>query len=164
MTVLPFVDPREHSERTATQQAESVAVRGSYRAPTGRVGRFRGSFRLERLVTEYEHPAVAGVFAGVLCDADGRQIAIASRRHTAAVEVVPLPRTSVLHLGPVDVNVHGFMVTMAETTIELANERLPSAWSAHEHAVTDPSAGAGPLPSVTEILDRVRLRTTGRGR
>jgi hypothetical protein len=63
--------------------------------------------------------AAAGVFTGHLFDADGSRIGMGSRRCTAVVEVI-LCRTALLaRLGPVDVNLLGFRVTMAEVTVDV---------------------------------------------
>ena len=46
------------------------------------------SYRLERLLTAFGQLTAAGVLTGARVDDDGAPVAIGSRRHTAAAELV----------------------------------------------------------------------------
>lgn len=101
-------------------------VHGSYHSPSGRTGTFTGSYRLERLLTQFGHPAATGVFTGELVDADRSHVGHGSRRHTAAVQVRDTAAGLVLRLGPVDVNLHGFLVTMDEVEVYVGEQPEPA--------------------------------------
>ena len=119
MTVLPF-EPR--SARTGTGSRAISAATGSFTAPSGLAGTFSGSYRLERLRTEHDQLVAVGVLTGVLCDADSTHVTIGSRRHTAAADVVSGPFEHVVRLGPVDVNLAGFMVAVDEISVVINRE------------------------------------------
>ena len=115
MTVLPFPGRTTgvvDGDRRPTEPEGSPQVTGRFACPAGGEGVFTGTYRLERLVDQYGQLAAAGVFTGELTDAGGRRIGLASRRHTAAVEVAGTTGGQVLRLGPVDVNLHGFLVAV----------------------------------------------------
>lgn len=124
MTVTPL---HEHPRRRPAQvpMPRSVAAAGTFAAPSGSAGTFRGSYRLERLVNEHGQTAAAGVFAGELVDADGTVVGTGSRRHTAAVQVEARRTSLVAQLGPVEVNVLGFPVLMAALEVALPRD-LPA--------------------------------------
>jgi hypothetical protein len=117
MTVIPFVNRRTHSGAGPSIAAQTAAT-GTFCSPSGRAGTFTGAFRLERFVTRPGRMAVAGVFTGVLVDADGSRIGMGSRRCTAAVEVIAGRTALRARFGPVDVNLLGLRVTMAEVTVD----------------------------------------------
>ena len=74
---------------------------------------------MERLRTEFEQLAAAGVLTGELMEPDGTQVAVGSRRHTAAAVMVPDPGRHLVRIGPMDVNVAGFMVSVGEVTVSV---------------------------------------------
>jgi len=117
MTVIPFAGRGTHS-RARTPVAAQTAATGTFCSPSGRAGSFIGAFRLERLVFRPGRMAAAGVFTGELIDADGSRIGMGSRRCTAVVEVIAERTAMLARLGPVDVNLLGFRVTMAEVTVD----------------------------------------------
>jgi hypothetical protein len=118
MTVTPLhAQPPRRTRQAAMPR--SVAVAGTFQAPSGAPGIFRGSYRLERLVSEHGQTAAAGVFAGELVEADGTVVGTGSRRHTAAVLVAAARSTFVAQLGPVEVNVIGFPVLMGPFEVTL---------------------------------------------
>jgi hypothetical protein len=117
MTVIPFAIRRSHSGGGSPMAAQTAAT-GTFCSPSGRAGTFTGAFRFERFVSRSGRMAVAGVFTGVLVDADGSRIGMGSRRCTAAVEVISGRTALLARLGPVDVNLLGFRVTMAEVTVD----------------------------------------------
>jgi hypothetical protein len=124
MTVTPLhAHPRRRTRPVATPRP--VAVAGSFSAPSGSAGTFRGSYRLERLVSEHGQTAAAGVFTGELVDADGSVVGTGSRRHTAAVLVEARRASLVAQLGPVEVNVIGFPVQMRALEVPLPRD-LPA--------------------------------------
>jgi len=78
-----------------------------------------GTYRLERFVSQFGQLAAVGVFAGALVDADGAEIGVGSRQQTVAVEVTEGPTGVVARLGPVDVNLFGFLVGVDEIAVDL---------------------------------------------
>jgi len=77
------------------------------------------SYRFERLVSQFGEPAAAVIFAGDVVDADGSHLCRGSRRHTAAARVVTTASVLVVRVGPVDVNINGLLVIMAEVAVRL---------------------------------------------
>lgn len=154
MTVIPFT-PHAARPQPGTRPplpAEAV-VTGSFQSPSGRTGTFEGTYRLERFVSQFCQLAAAGVFTGELLDAGGGHIGFGSRRHTGAVEVVAGPTTLLAHLGPVDVNVLGFLVTMPELTVHVEQA---TAEIAEALRVIGPPPDRDGLPaSVTELISKV---------
>jgi hypothetical protein len=73
---------------------------------------------LERVVSQLGGTAAVGVFTGELTDADGSHIGMGSRRCTAVVEIIADRTARLARLGPVDVNLLGFRVTVAEVTVD----------------------------------------------
>jgi hypothetical protein len=121
MTVIPFLTRRAKPSEPGTVPplpADAVAT-GTFHSPSGRAGAFTGTYRLERFVSQFGQLAAAGVFTGELTNSDGSHIGMASRRHTAAVEVIATRTTLLARLGPVDVNLLGFIVTVAELTLNV---------------------------------------------
>ncbi len=110
MTVLPFTT--RASARDDDVGAAAPDLTGHFTPPGGGDGLFTGTYRLERLVDQYGQTAAAGVFTGELIGADRRRIGLASRRHVAAAEVLDDAHGRWVSLGPVDVNLLGFLVTV----------------------------------------------------
>lgn len=118
MTVLPF-STRESRRRGSLGSSGTLSapVTGTFRSPSGRQGRFTGTYRLERLRTEYDQLVAAGVVTGELLDADDTPVALGSRRHVSAVTLMTGIERHVLVVGPVDVNVAGFLVSLDEFSV-----------------------------------------------
>ena len=111
MTVLPF--PVRPAARAGTAgPSRTAAVTGTFWSPQGPAGTFTGTYRLERLLDQYGQTAAAGVFTGELVGAGGEHLGVASRRHTAAAELDTEVDAFVARVGPVDVNLLGFLVTV----------------------------------------------------
>ena len=130
MTVLPFAHPRrERADAAAAGSlpAASAApeLRGTFLPPRGGSGTFTGTYRLERLVDEYGQTAAAGVVTGELMDAEGMRIGMGSRRLTAAAAIGQGADGYVAQIGPLDVNISGFLVSVEEFTVSLPHT-LPS--------------------------------------
>ena len=125
MTVTPLHGRTRRSPSKIATSTGAVAVAGTFPAPSGSVGTFRGSYRLERLVTDHGQTAAAGVFAGELLDADDTVVGTGSRRHTAATVVVASRRGAVAELGPLEVNVLGFPVLVRPFDVALSRD-LPA--------------------------------------
>jgi hypothetical protein len=120
MTVIPFTPRAERPKpRTGPPLPAYAVATGTFRSPSGPAGTFTGTYRLERFVSQFGELAAAGVFTGDLTDTDGNHIGMGSRRHTAAVEVIATRTTLLACLGPVDVNLLGFPVTIAELTLDV---------------------------------------------
>ena len=62
---------------------------------------------------------------GQLVDLDGTPVAVGSRRHTAAATLVSDERKHLVRIGPVDVNIAGFMVTVEHIEVTMPRD-LPS--------------------------------------
>jgi hypothetical protein len=141
MTVLPFpVRPAAHAG--AAGPYRTAAVTGTFWSPQGPAGSFTGTYRLERLLDQYGQTAAAGVFTGELVGAGGKRLGIGSRRHTAAADLDPTVGAYLARIGPVDVNLLGFLVTVDEFTVAVPRA-LPEPPTAH-------------LPATAgDLLDRV---------
>lgn len=152
MSVLPFTARTAPLSRDRVGPSAAPELVGSFRSPRGGHGSFRGTYRLERLVEQYGHPAAAGVFTGELTDSTGDRVGMASRRHTAAVQYVDGADGPLMCLGPVDVNLLGFLVTVDAFTV-LLSRGLPAVASS---AVKAPGTAA-------ELLGRVVQPWSARG-
>jgi hypothetical protein len=130
MTVLPFPAdrtslPAPPAPTPPSTLASDGEVRGAFSAPSGARGVFTGTYRMERLRSEFGQLTAAGVMTGELVDVDGTPVALGSRRHTAAAELVSDDSRHVVRIGPVDVNIAGFMVTVEEIEVSVPRD-LPS--------------------------------------
>jgi hypothetical protein len=92
---------------------------GTFASASGGRGVFTGTYRLERFVSEYGQLAAVGVVTGALFDTDGTEIGMDSRQQTVAVEVAAGLSGVVARLGPVDVNLFGFLVSVDEIAVEV---------------------------------------------
>jgi hypothetical protein len=128
--------------------ADAVAS-GTFQAPSGRAGSFTGTYRLERFVSQFGQLAAAGGFTGELLDADGGHIGFGSRRHTAAVEVMAGPTQLLAELGPLAVNLLGFLVQVGEVTVDVSQATAQIAEALR--ADRAPATPAGPPASVTPL-------------
>lgn len=117
MTVVPFAARRRDRTAGSAHLPSATPVTGSFPSPRGSTGTFSGTYRLERLVDQYGQAAAAGIFTGELTDGTGRPLGASSRRHTAAVELTSEPEAFHARLGPLDVNLLGFIVTVDEFTV-----------------------------------------------
>jgi hypothetical protein len=117
MTVLPFRSPASSPARGPGPPGTNPELVGTFPAPSGGRGTFTGSYRLERLVNQFGQLAAAGIFTGELHDAEGTHIGMCSRRLTCAALVDTDAETHLVHMGPVDVNLLGLMVTVQEFSV-----------------------------------------------
>jgi len=131
MTIPPFTARRGDRAAASAHLAGASPVIGTFPSPRGSRGTFAGTYRLERLVNQYGQTAAAGIFSGELTDGDGRHLGVGSCRHTAAAELTSEPDAFRTHLGPLDVNLLGFLVTVNEFSITVPRG-LPSTTSAPE--------------------------------
>jgi hypothetical protein len=122
MTVLPFRTPASTTAPGKGPPGTTAELVGTFPAPSGARGTVTGTYRLERLVDQFGQLAAAGIFTGELRDADGTHVGIASRRLTCAAFVDPYAETHVVRIGPVDVNLLGFMVTVDEFCVGMGRE------------------------------------------
>ena len=129
MTVLPF-PIRPAARREATGPSVTAAVTGTFWSPQGPAGTFTGTYRLERLLDQYGQTAAAGVFTGELVGAGGEHLGVASRRHTVAADLDREVDAFHARVGPVDVNLLGFLVTVDEFTVSVPRA-LPEPSTAH---------------------------------
>jgi hypothetical protein len=125
VTVTPLHGRTRRRTSEIATRTGAVAVAGTFPAPSGSIGTFRGSYRLERLVSDQGQTAAAGVFAGELLDADDTVVGTGSRRHTAATVVVESRTGPVAELGPLEVNVLGFPVLVRPFDVALSRD-LPA--------------------------------------
>ena len=122
MTVLPFRAPSSTPARGNGPPGTSTDLVGTFPAPSGGRGTFAGTYRLERLVNQFGQLAAAGIFTGELHDADGSHVGMSSRRLTCAALVDTYSDLHVVQIGPVDVNLLGFMVTVDEFSVGMGRE------------------------------------------
>jgi hypothetical protein len=118
VAVIAF--PALPAARSAGEAHRALVARvtGSFGSPSGRLGTLTGSYRLERFEWGAGRLMAAGVFIGVLVDADGTRVGLAARRHTSPVDVVAAGhRGLVVLIRPVQVDLLGFLVTMDATSI-----------------------------------------------
>ena len=121
MTVISFPAPTTRA-RIGTgppPSPASAAATGSFSSPSGRSGAFTGSYRLERFVPRCGHLAAAGVFTGQLIDAEGSRIGNGARRQTAAVKELVSGNPLLIRIGPLNVDLLGFLVTVDELSVDL---------------------------------------------
>jgi hypothetical protein len=117
-------------------------VTGAFWSPQGPAGTFAGSYRLERLLDQYGQTAAAASSPASWSAPEGERLGIGSRRHTAAAELDPTVHAYLARVGPVDVNLLGFLVTVDEFTVAVPRD-LPEPPTPH-------------LPATAgELLDRV---------
>jgi hypothetical protein len=148
MTVLPFTNrPTDREDAVGLTAAPSVT--GRFTSPAGGRGEFVGTYRLERLVDQYGLTAAAGVFTGELVGTGEERLGLASRRQVSAVDVVDGPLGRYVCLGPVDVNLLGFLVTMDQFMVTLPLD-----------VAADGSSGRFPR-TVAELLSKVVDATAG---
>jgi hypothetical protein len=86
-------------------------------------------------VDQYGQTAAAGVFTGELIAENRERIGLASRRHVAAAEMTAGPNDRYISLGPVDVNLLGFLVTVEAFTVALPRD-LPAKGSSGRYPRT----------------------------
>lgn len=159
MTVIPFT-ARTERLRTAAPPPAPAVVTGSFDSPSGRGGTFLGSYRLERCLSPFGLLAAAGVFTGRLTDADGSRIGIGARRTTVAVEVVTIGTRLLVQIGPLDVNLLGFLVGVDELSVDVRGTSCEDAVCVALELSDQPPAAPGKcLPSTNNLL---RLRPARR--
>ena len=122
MTVLPFRTSSSPTAGGAGPPGTTADLVGTFPAPSGGRGTFTGSYRLERLIDQFGQLAASGIFTGELQDADGRYVGLSSRRLTCAALVDTDAETHVVHIGPVDVNLLGLMVTVQDFSVGLRRD------------------------------------------
>ncbi len=128
MTVIPFRQRHTGGESAPVLALiRKAAIRGTFRAPSGRTGRMTGWLRLRRFVLVSDQLCAAGIFTGTLFDADGTPIGLGSRRHTAPAAVSNGGPEVTAVIGPVDVNLLGLTVTIEAFELALGEEMRP--WS-----------------------------------
>ena len=121
MTVshMPAPAAKPRTAATAEPLMTVAAVTGSFCSPAGRGAKFSGSYRLERFVVQFGLLAAAGVFTGELTSVDGTRVGMGSHRQTTAIEVLASKTGPVIQLGPVDVPLLGFLVTINQISINM---------------------------------------------
>ena len=160
MTVLPF-PVRPAVRAGVVGPARTAAVTGTFWSPQGPAGTFTGTYRLERLLDQYGQTAAAGVFTGELVGAGGENLGMASRRHTAAAELDAGADAFRARMGPVDVNLLGFLVSVHEFEVSVPRELPESATHLPATAVellgqvvTTAGRGGAPVTAVREAGTR----------
>ena len=115
MTLIPLHrPPRARARHLPTK----TSVTGSFPSPNGRIGAFTGHYRLERCLLRSGQLTAVGVFSGVLTDADGHRIGLAARRQASPVlALLTADPRILLVVGPLDVNLFGFAVTVNQARI-----------------------------------------------
>ena len=150
MTVIPIFARRKTD--SGQPNPAVTPVTGSLNSPSGRTGTFAGSFRLERFLSPAGKPAVSGVFTGELTDADGSQIGVGSRRHTATVEVIPTGAGIVVRLAPVDIEMLGLNVAVDATVIDCGDGRTED----FGYSLDEPGTRQGPAPADLPVIEQAK--------
>jgi hypothetical protein len=119
MTVIQLHPPPRIRARLPLPTKTQVT--GSFTSPSGRTGDFTGHYRLERcLLRSGQLLTAVGVFSGILIDADDHRIGLAARRQASPVLALPTGGPCIaLVMGPLDVNLLGFRVTVNRAIIRL---------------------------------------------
>jgi len=110
MTVTPLHGRGRRGIKPTAEATHAVPVAGTFTAPSGAIGRFHGTYRLERLIRDLGQIAGVGVFAGELVDVDDAVVGIGSRRRTTAAVLAVGQSSLVAAMGPVEVDLIGFPV------------------------------------------------------
>ncbi len=139
MTVIPFRQRHTGGESAPVLALiRKAAIRGTFRAPSGRTGRMTGWLRLRRFVLVSDQLCAAGIFTGTLFDADGTPIGLGSRRHTAPAAVSNGGPEVTAVIGPVDVNLLGLTVTIEAFELALGEEMRPWSGGSRTHSGSPP--------------------------
>lgn len=132
MTVIAFRPrPRPDSEPPVDSRVPLV---GTFRSPSGRMGRMEGSLRVHRLVIVPRGAFVTGVFTGEMRDVDGSLVGVDSRRVTAAADLVREGDGFAPVIRPFQLDLMGIAVDLQATRIDpllAIPQRAPS--TAREH-------------------------------
>jgi len=97
---------------------EGIPITGVLRSPNGRGGHLVGRFRVRRLVLAPRGAFVTGVVTGEMCDAEGVSIGVASRRVTAAADLLRTPDGLRPTVHALQLDLMGIPVTLHEFTID----------------------------------------------
>lgn len=116
MTVSPLRAPRRRTSTAPHVPELACEVAGTFRSPTGRTGRFAGTYRLERLSVG---PLATGVVTGRLVDADGTWVGLGARRTRAPAQVDADGDLVLLRLGPLVVDLLGLAVLLEPLVVDL---------------------------------------------
>jgi hypothetical protein len=120
VTILQFPTPRLPAPvERGLPLAGPAAVTGSSWSPIGSAAAFTGEYRLEGFRWGPGKLLADGIFTGELVDTDGRRIAAGSRRHSARVGLVSTPELFQAALGPLAVDIMGFVVAVDEFRVDL---------------------------------------------
>ena len=124
MTVIPFA-PRAAALRRLREAPTPTPVEASFAAPAGGQGRFTGAYRLERCVHHPDGLEAVGVFTGRLDDADGRSLAVATRRQRTRATAVRAGTHWWVALEPVRVDLAGFLLAFEGVAVLLDGGAQP---------------------------------------
>ncbi len=119
MTIISFPTSRRPHLAALSTPGPGARATGSFSSPSSGVGVFSGSYRIAGLVSQRGQLALDGVFAGTLMDSDGSHIGMCSRRHTAPVLVSAVGGALELVVGPLEIDLLGFRVTVEALPVDL---------------------------------------------
>jgi hypothetical protein len=120
VTILQFPTPRLPAPiERGLPLARPAAVTGSSWSPVGSAATFTGEYRLEAFRWGPGKLLADGIFTGRLVDDEGRRIAVGSRRHSARVSLISTPDVFQAGLGPLAVDIMGFVVAVDEFRVDL---------------------------------------------
>ncbi len=119
MTIISFPTRRRPHLAALGTPGPGARATGSFSSPRSGVGVFSGSYRIAGLVSQHGRLALDGVFAGTLVDSDGSHIGMGSRRHTAPVLVSAVGGALELVVGPLEIDLLGFRVTIEALPVDL---------------------------------------------
>jgi hypothetical protein len=115
MTVIAF-RPRRSTAPDAAPEVP-VPLLGTFRSPSGRMGRMEGSLRVQRLVIVPRGAFVKGVFTGRLLDADGSLVGMDSRRASIGADLVREGHGYAPVVRPFQLALMGIVVEVEEATL-----------------------------------------------
>jgi hypothetical protein len=115
MTVIAF-RPQGSTGSDAVSDVP-VPLSGTFRSPSGRVGRMEGSLRAQRLLVVPRGAFVEGVFTGRLLDVDGSLVGVDSRRATIAADLVKEGPGYAPVVRPFQLLLMGMIVDVDEATL-----------------------------------------------
>ena len=123
MKVIPLpVGRRTAGDSEGCLPPGAARATGSFLAPSGGRGTFTGTYRITRAISLSGELATTGVMSGVLRNPDGTFVGVGGRRCTAAVRVMQDADALELVVGPLEIDLLGFLVTVDALPVEIPQE------------------------------------------
>lgn len=104
---------------SAPSRPREATLEGTFPSPSGRTGTMSGRMRLRRFAVISGRLHAVGACTGELRDADGTRIGMGSRRVAAPAEIRNGPEGTIAEIGPFQVDLIGFTVSVQAFTVEV---------------------------------------------